>query len=319
MEYMNGFKSLFALRPNKWLVFGVFRGVFIGANIGFFVGDSFLLDWIYNYTAPHFFLTDISTFIGFGGIYWYLSELYDDKLWSVHYSSKINDTFSFRQLIAVPLHHSFVSLFLAYSLLTLYKGLNLSPNSDSLVDQFTLITLVGFPIALYIYIMDKIEKKMIEEDCNDVIEIKAVSRKLDENKVKGIETNELVLANSDNDELKQFLIGIAKEPELSPELYHQNYAAFVVAEGETTVFNKEELDDLFGFQNELGINLNSIDIDTFKLINRTDTEYCTSVIYEYDFDLKLIGSLGLKGKIVNHSIMLWTENGWLFLTDTQEI
>ena len=85
------------------------------------------------------------------------------------------------------------------------------------------------------------------------------------------------------------------------------------------VFNKEELEDLFGFQNELGINLNSIDIDTFKLINRTDTEYCTSVIYEYDFDLKLIGSFGLKGKIVNHSIMLWTENGWLFLTDTQEI
>ena len=319
MEYMNRFKSLFALRPNKWKVLGSFQGVFFSANVIIFLDNSFLFDWIYNYTAPYFFLTDISIFIGFSGIYWYFLSLRSDKLWSVHNSSKINDTFSFTQLIAVPLHHSFVSLFLAYSLLTLYKGLNLSPNSDSLVDQFTLIALVGFPIALYIYIMDEIEKKMIEEDCNDVIEIKAVSRKLDENKVKGIETNELVLANSDNDELKQFLIGIAKKPELSPELYHQNYAAFVVAEGETTVFNKEELDDLFGFQNELGINLNSIDIDTFKLINRTDTEYCTSVIYEYDFDLKLIGSLGLKGKIVNHSIMLWTENGWLFLTDTQEI
>jgi hypothetical protein len=318
MEYMNLLKN-FILGLKKWIVLGCFQGVFFSANVIIFLDNSFLFDWIYNYTTPYFFLTDISIFIGFIGIYYYFSSLRSDKLWSVHNSSKINDTFSFTQLIAVPLHHSFVSLLLAYNLLILYKGQNLSPNSDSLVDQFTLIALVGFPIALYIYIMDKIEKKMIEEDCNDVIEIKAVSRKLDENKVKGIETNELVLANSDNDELKQFLIGIANEPELSPELYHQNYAAFVIAEGETTVFNKEELEDLFGFQNELGINLNSIDIDTFKLINRTDTEYCTSVIYEYDFDLKLIGSLGLKGKIVNHSIMLWTENGWLFLTDTQEI
>ena len=167
--------------------------------------------------------------------------------------------------------------------------------------------------------IEKDYNEAFEEHYNDVIDIKAVSRKLDENITEGANTGELVLANADNDELQQFIIKTLKNPEFSRESYHQNYAAFVIAEGETTVFNKEELEDMFEFQDELGIDLNSIDIGTFKLLNRTDTEYCTSVIFEYDFDLKLIGSLGLKGKIVNHSIMLWTENGWLFLTDTQEI
>jgi hypothetical protein len=188
-----------------------------------------------------------------------------------------------------------------------------------------MITLVGLPIVIYIYINKKVELAAksyyfsVEEDDNDVIEVKAVSRKLDENITEGANTRELVLANGDNDELKQFLISALKDPEFSQERYHQYYAAFVIAEGETTVFNKEELEDMFEFQDELGIDLNSIDIGTLKLLNRTDTEYCTSVIFEYDYDLKIIGNMGLKGKIVNHSIMLWTENGWLFLADTQEI
>ena len=302
---------------------------FICANVGCFAawaGGDF--HWFGEIISPYHFLPIFLI----GGllftVYSYLLlPLYNSKMWTQYVGSEIDDPVSFTQRIAVPLHHSFISLLLASNLLALYESLNLSLDLASLVGQLTLIILVGSPIALYIYITDKNFEKHIEEDYNDtfeeddndVIEIQAVSRKLDENITEGVNTGELVLANGDNDELKQFIISTLKEPEFSRERYHQNYAAFVIAEGETTVFNKEELEDMFEFQDELGIDLNSIDIGTFKLLNRTDTEYCTSVIFEYDYDLKLIGSMGLKGKVVNHSIMLWTENGWLFLADTQEI
>lgn len=285
--------------------FGRLEGLIIGANFGFFGFfniDRFHWNWMNELISPYEFLTPVLIIAALIAVFYLTSKFF-------------------------YFQYSLGSLVLAFNLLFVYKFLDISLNLESLVDQFKIITLVGLPLAIYIYIMQKIEDKVAEETYNfeveeyekNVVEVKGVSRKLDENKTEGANTGDIMSASSDNDELKQFIIKTLKNPEFSQERYHQNYAAFVIAEGETTVFNKEELDDLFGFQNELGINLNSIDIDTFKLINRTDTEYCTSVIYEYDFDLKLIGSLGLKGKIVNHSIMLWTENGWLFLTDTQEI
>jgi len=285
--------------------FGRLEGLIIGANFGFFGFfniDRFHWNWMNELISPYEFLTPVLIIAALIAVFYLTSKFF-------------------------YFQYSLGSLVLAFNLLFVYKFLDISLNLESLVDQFKIITLVGLPLAIYIYIMQKIEDKVAEETYNfeveeyekNVVEVKGVSRKLDENKTEGANTGDIMSASSDNDELKQFIIKTLKNPEFSQERYHQNYAAFVIAEGETTVFNKEELEDMFEFQDELGIDLNSIDIGTFKLLNRTDTEYCTSVIYEYDFDLKLIGSLGLKGKIVNHSIMLWTENGWLFLTDTQEI
>ena len=285
--------------------FGRLEGLIIGANFGFFGFfniDRFHWNWMNELISPYEFLTPVLIIAALIAVFYLTSDFFYFQL-------------------------SLGSLVLAFNLLFVYEFLDISLNLESLVDQFKIITLVGLPLAIYIYIIQKIEDKVAEETYNfaveeyekNVIEVKAVSRKLDENITEGANTGELVLANGDNDELKQFLISALKDPEFSQERYHQNYAAFVIAEGETTVFNKEELEDMFEFQDELGIDLNSIDIGTFKLLNRTDTEYCTSVIFEYDYDLKIIGSMGLKGKVVNHSIMLWTENGWLFLADTQEI
>ena len=285
--------------------FGRLEGLIIGANFGFFGFfniDRFHWNWMNELISPYEFLTPVLIIAALIAVFYLTSDFFYFQL-------------------------SLGSLVLAFNLLFVYELLDISLNLESLVDQFKIITLVGLPLAIYIYIIQKIEDKVAEETYNfaveeyekNVIEVKAVSRKLDENITEGANTGELVLANGDNDELKQFLISALKDPEFSQERYHQNYAAFVIAEGETTVFNKEELEDMFEFQDELGIDLNSIDIGTFKLLNRTDTEYCTSVIFEYDYDLKIIGNMGLKGKIVNHSIMLWTENGWLFLADTQEI
>ena len=285
--------------------FGRLEGLIIGANFaffGFFNIDRFHWNWMNELISPYEFLTPVLIIAALIAVFYLTSDFFYFQL-------------------------SLGSLVLAFNLLFVYELLDISLNLESLVDQFKIITLVGLPLAIYIYIIQKIEDKVAEETYNfaveeyekNVIEVKAVSRKLDENITEGANTGELVLANGDNDELKQFLISALKDPEFSQERYHQNYAAFVIAEGETTVFNKEELEDMFEFQDELGIDLNSIDIGTFKLLNRTDTEYCTSVIFEYDYDLKIIGNMGLKGKIVNHSIMLWTENGWLFLADTQEI
>ena len=285
--------------------FGRLEGLIIGANFGFFGFfniDRFHWNWMNELISPYEFLTPVLIIAALIAVFFLTSKFF-------------------------YLQYSLGSLVLAFNLLFVYKFLDISLNLESLVDQFKIITLVGLPLAIYIYIMQKIEDKVAEETYNfeveeyekNVVEVKGVSRKLDENKTEGANTGDIMSASSDNDELKQFIIKTLKNPEFSQERYHQNYAAFVIAEGETTVFNKEELEDMFEFQDELGIDLNSIDIGTFKLLNRTDTEYCTSVIFEYDYDLKLIGSMGLKGKVVNHSIMLWTENGWLFLTDTQEV
>jgi len=285
--------------------FGRLEGLIIGANFGFFGFfniDRFHWNWMNELISPYEFLTPVLIIAALIAVFYLTSKFF-------------------------YFQYSLGSLVLAFNLLFVYKFLDISLNLESLVDQFKIITLVGLPLAIYIYIMQKIEDKVAEETYNfeveeyekNVVEVKGVSRKLDENKTEGANTGDIMSASSDNDELKQFIIKTLKNPEFSQERYHQNYAAFVIAEGETTVFNKEELEDMFEFQDELGIDLNSIDIGTFKLLNRTDTEYCTSVIFEYDYDLKLIGSMGLKGKVVNHSIMLWTENGWLFLTDTQEV
>ena len=285
--------------------FGRLEGLIIGANFGFFGFfniDRFHWNWMNELISPYEFLTPVLIIAALIAVFYLTSDFFYFQL-------------------------SLGSLALAFNLLFVYEFLDISLNLESLVDQFKIITLVGLPLAIYIYIMQKIEDKVAEETYNfeveeyekNVVEVKGVSRKLDENKTEGANTGDIMSASSDNDELKQFIIKTLKNPEFSQERYHQNYAAFVIAEGETTVFNKEELEDMFEFQDELGIDLNSIDIGTFKLLNRTDTEYCTSVIFEYDYDLKLIGSMGLKGKVVNHSIMLWTENGWLFLADTQEI
>ena len=310
--------------------FGRLEGLIIGANFGFFGFfniDRFHWNWMNELISPYEFLTPVLIIAVLFAVFYLTSDFFIKTSFNQYDSPTINDTFSFTLQMARYFQLSLGSLALAFNLLFVYEFLDISLNLESLVDQFKIITLVGLPLVIYIYIMQKIEDKVAEETYNfaveeyekNVIEVKAVSRKLDENITEGANTGELVLANGDNDELKQFLISALKDPEFSQERYHQYYAAFVIAEGETTVFNKEELEDMFEFQDELGIDLNSIDIGTLKLLNRTDTEYCTSVIFEYDYDLKIIGNMGLKGKIVNHSIMLWTENGWLFLADTQEI
>jgi len=301
-------------------------GAFQGVNMGVFsFANKDQFHWINEFTSPNEFLSPLLVLAALYAIFYLTSDVCIRKLFNQYDSPTINDSFLFTLRMADQFQLSLASLLLAFNLLFLYELWNISLNLESLVDQFKMITLVGLPIVIYIYINKKVELAAksyyisVEEDDNDVIEVKAVSRKLNENITEGANTRELVLANGDNDELKQFLISALKDPEFSQERYHQYYAAFVIAEGETTVFNKEELEDMFEFQDELGIDLNSIDIGTLKLLNRTDTEYCTSVIFEYDYDLKIIGNMGLKGKIVNHSIMLWTENGWLFLADTQEI
>ena len=136
--------------------------IYINILIFSFWNDSFFYS-ISNYLNLHELLTQILVGITISIIYWYLSKLYIDKIWNEYNSSQINSTFTFTQLIAVPLHHFLVTLLLSFNLLLLYEVLDISLNLYSRLGQVILITLVGLPITVYIYLSDKIHKKVISK------------------------------------------------------------------------------------------------------------------------------------------------------------
>jgi len=287
------------------------RHVFISLIFGFFAGTiQYDLPFINQITSPDQFFLDlivgILLAIVFIAIYiLFIDSFYVDVMFQDSLEIFKDELSPVKKIIAILLNDLLIAFALIVSLISLYESYGVTIELNNLGDLLISFILLGFPLIAF-FLFDKHRlKKEIEEKRQGYAKVNDKALK--------------IKSNSNIDDVEEFIIKIIKSDTFNPDLYHQDYRVIHITDEETTTYNKFECEVYFQFLNdELGINHESINFDSFKISQREDFEFCTSIVFEYEYDLKLTGKSGISGKVKNHSIIMCTENGWICLCDTVE-
>lgn len=308
----------------KWNVSQV-KGFFIGiliVNPGFFIGDQPMINSLispYEFLMP--FLVTAVLFV----LYIYvIIPFYYSVLWNEYETFIEEEASLLKKISAIILHDCFQGFVIFFNLIFLYEILGIKLSLDTPDSQFVTVISIGFPLVVW-FVFDKVTEKneregLIAEEYA-VVNVKPVNRNLNKEISLNNGDKTPVTFQSDNRDLKNFILNILISKEYQRDLYHQDYKNFVISDEECISFSKLEIDNLNTIKHHSGVNAESVKVETLNILERNDTDFCTSVIYEYEYEFELDSDEAsrLSGKVISHSIMVWTERGWLCLSDTEEV
>ena len=113
-------------------------------------------------------------------------------------------------------------------------------------------------------------------------------------------------SNANADELKSFLLKFTDAKDYPYELLEENYRAFIKIEENYLSVGKQELKKLYDAQAKL---TESFFIKSFRILSRSDSEFFTTVAYEYVWKAK-IDQKKMSGVMTVHSILRKIGSGW---------
>ena len=113
------------------------------------------------------------------------------------------------------------------------------------------------------------------------------------------------------DELKSFLLKLTDAKNFPYHLLNEQYRAFFKMGQNYLAVSKQELKELYAEQNKLTKNM---EIKNFRILSRSESEFYTTVTYEYDWSAK-IGKTNMNGIVSAHSILQNTATGWTVVFD----
>ena len=119
--------------------------------------------------------------------------------------------------------------------------------------------------------------------------------------------------NGNSDELEDYLLKLLKSKKFVSEYYLDEFSSLNITDGQYQVFDKDGLKEIFDIMSNQPLEM---EIQSFKILSRSDTTNFTSVTFEY----KWIGKTGnteLNGAVEGHTILMKTDNSWVAVYSAQ--